>query len=150
MSKPRTQLNRSSVVTSRDMTGAASGGGPPGDALAERQAHAAHLRPVEAVGGRQRERLAVAVEEIEGADLHAHRHGRPVHDGAHELVPVAGVGRELGELVEEGEPVDLLEVGVVNRRGCGCAASRSPSRTIGAAAWSPSQGTRRPEGGEWS
>ncbi len=79
----------------------AAGGDPPGDALAPGEADPAHLRGVEAVGRSQRETRVLVVGEVERAHLDAHRDGRPVHDRVHELVPVAGLGREPGDVVEE-------------------------------------------------
>ena len=46
------------------------------------------------------------VGQVERADLDAHRHGRPVDDRAHQLVPVARQRRQLGDLVEERELVE--------------------------------------------
>ena len=77
-----------------------------GDALANREADQAHLLAVEAVGGGKRERPSVAVQQVERADLHRHGGRRAVDDGAHQLVPVPGVRRELRELVQERQPVN--------------------------------------------
>ena len=79
---------------------------PPGDALTPGKADPADLRPVEAVRRRERQPRAVAVGEVERADLDAHRDRRPVDDRAHELVPVAGERRQLRDLVEERELVE--------------------------------------------
>ena len=81
---------------------------PAGDALADGEAHAADLRRVEAVGRRQREPLARPVEQVERAHLDAHRDRRPVDQGPHQLVPVARLGRQLGELVEERELAEAI------------------------------------------
>ena len=72
-----------------------------GDALAERQADLAHLAGIEPVGRGEGQAQAFAVRQIERADLDLERLGRPVDDRPHELVPVAGLGRELGDLVQE-------------------------------------------------
>ena len=103
MSKPRTHENRGSVVTSADIDGTALGRGPAGDALADGEADAADLGHVEAVGGRERQPLAGPVEQVERADLDAHRRRRAVDQRPHQLVPVAGLGGELRELLQERE-----------------------------------------------
>ena len=65
-------------------------GGDARDALAERQAHLAHLARIEAVRGREGQPQPLPVGQVERADLDVHRLGRAVDDRPHELVPVAG------------------------------------------------------------
>ena len=88
------------------------------------EADLAHLLAVQPVGGGQRQAFTVTIQEVEGADLHTERNGRPVDEGAHELVPVAGLGGQLGELVQEGELVETRDArgerglpGTSRRRG---------------------------------
>ena len=106
MSKPRTHEKRGSTRDVLDGDRLASRGDAAGDPLAEGEADPADLGPVEAVRGGQRQPRPVAVGEVERADLDAHRGRRPVDDRPHQLVPVAGQGRELGDLVEERELVE--------------------------------------------
>ena len=78
----------------------------PRDPLAPGEADPADLRTIQPVRGRQREPRPVVVGEVERADLDAHRGGRAVDDGTHQLVPVTREGRKLGDLVEERELVE--------------------------------------------
>ena len=103
MSKPRTHAKRGSPRDVLDRDRLAARRDAAGDALAPGQADLADLRPVEAVRRRQGQPRPLAVGEVERADLDAHRGRRPIDDRAHQLVPVAGQRRELGDLVEEGE-----------------------------------------------
>ena len=103
MSKPRTHAKRSSRVTSSTAIGRCVCRDAAGDALAPGQADLADLRSVEPVRRRERQPAVLVIGEVERAHLDAHRGGRAVDDRAHELVPVARLGRELGDLVEERE-----------------------------------------------
>ncbi len=111
MSKPRTQANRSSCGHVRDRDRLAGRRDAARDALAPGQADRADLRAVEAVRGGQGQARPLVVGEVERADLDAHRRGRAVDDRAHQLVPVAGQRRELGDLVEERELAEAALVG---------------------------------------
>ena len=116
MSKPRTHEKRGSTVTSSTAIGVRDAATPPGDALAPGKADPADLRPVEAVRRGEGQPRPVAIGEVERADLDAHRGRRPVDDRAHELVPVAGERRELGDVVEERELVEATTA--AGSRGC--------------------------------
>ncbi len=131
-SNPRTQLNRSSLVTSSIGDGLTAGRDPPRHAFAPRQAHLADLGAVQAVGGLERQAPAVAVGEVERADLDAHRGGRALDDGPHQLVPVTRQRRDLGDVVEEGELAQsiagLVQVGDGRRRRSWMVRSRRDHR----------------------
>ena len=116
MSKPRTQLKRSSWRDVDDRDRLARGGDPAGDAHPPAEADLADLGPVEAVRRGQRQARLLVVGQVERADLDAHRHGRAVDDRAHQLVPVARQRRQLGDLVQERE---LVEPAVGRRRSIG-------------------------------
>ena len=78
-------------------------GDTAGDPLADREADPPDLGPIEAVRRSQRQSRLLAIGEIERADLDIQGRRGPVDDRPHQLVPVARLGRELGDLVEERE-----------------------------------------------
>ena len=86
-----------------DLDRPAGCGGSPGDPFAQREADLPDVLLVQAVRRRQREAVGAMVQEVERADLHVERLARPVDDRLHQLVPVAGLRRQLGELVQERE-----------------------------------------------
>ena len=104
---------------------------------AHRQPGHADLFAVEPVRRGECEPGAVAVHEVDRADLGAGRRGRPVDDRAHQLVPGPGRGRQAGDLLEEGqlrEPaprVAIVERFRASRRSwrAGAHAGQGPSRS---------------------
>ena len=103
MSKPRTHENRGSTVTSSTAIGSRPSATRPVIPWPTARLTRPTWRPIEAVRGRERQPRLLAIGEVERADLDLERGRRPVDDRPHELVPVARLRRELGDLVEEGE-----------------------------------------------
>ena len=97
-STPRIQAKRGSSWTSRLVDGPAGRGGDAGDAPAQRQAGDADGLLVEAVRRRERHAAAVAIHEVERADVGARGGLGAVDDRAHQLVPRARRGREVRDL----------------------------------------------------
>ncbi len=102
----------------------------PRDPLVERQADLADLVTVQPVRRGERQATRGVVEQVERADLDVERLRRPLHERQHELVPVARLRREPGELVQERELAErprrvLVDAGhdegdVRAARGRGC------------------------------
>ena len=95
------------LVHVRADDGRARLGGQARDAASHLQACHAHGLKVQAIRGRQRHAAAIAVGQVEGADISVCGSLRPVDDGAHELVPRACRGGQVRDLREE---ADLLEM----------------------------------------
>ena len=90
-------------MTSATAMGWRDFGDAPRDPLTEREADLADLRAIQSVRRRERQARTFSLGEVERTDLDAHRGGRAVDDRQHELVPVTGRGRKLGDLVDERE-----------------------------------------------
>ena len=79
-----------------------------GDSLAERHTGAADLETVEAVRRRERQLPAVAIEQVERADVGLERIAGPVDDRFQELIPGACGRRQADDPVQELELAELL------------------------------------------
>ena len=91
---------------------------PTGDALAERHPCAPDLVAIEAVRGGQGQMAAVAVEEVERADVGVQGVAGFVDDRLEELVPGPGRGGQAGDPMQEAElPELLLGRAIWRRRG---------------------------------
>ena len=122
-----------------DLDWTSLGCGQPGDALADAEVDTADLVAVQAVRGGKRQAGAVPVEKVEGADLDPQGQRGPIHERAHEIVPVASACSELCELLEQGQLAQLpLGVGALLRRfrsGAVPLRFRPRARHGGAPAW---------------
>ena len=102
-SNPRTHANLRIDRDVLDRDRLARRGDAAGDPLADSEADATDLAPVETVRCRECQSGGITIGEIERADLDVERGRRAVDDRPHQLVPVARLRREPGDLVEEGQ-----------------------------------------------
>ena len=96
--------------------GLLAGGHPPGHALPERHPRTANLVTVEPVRCGQGQMAAVAIEQVQRADVGVERVASLVHDRLEQLVPGPGRRGQTGNAMQEAQLPELL-LGRSTRRG---------------------------------